>query len=185
MATQPDDRDRSILPPPDPPFRGEIEVAFKDSKADFPEPLRAPEGAPNVLLIMGDDIGYGHMSAFGGPADTPTFDRLAKQGLSYTNFHTTAVCAASRAACSPGATPIPSAWAAIPEGSTRVPGLQRHRSRAAPRPCSRSCARTGTAPPGSARPTSPRCTRSRPPDRSIAGRAAWAPSTSTASSAPA
>jgi Sulfatase len=50
-----------------------------------------------VLLIMGDDIGYGHMGAFGGPANTPTFDRLAGQGLSLTNFHTTAVCAASRA----------------------------------------------------------------------------------------
>ena len=73
--------DRTVLPPPDPPFRGKIEVAFKDSKADWPEPLRAPKGAPNVLLIMGDDIGYGHMSAFGGPANTPTFDRLAKQGL--------------------------------------------------------------------------------------------------------
>ena len=72
-------------------------MAFKDSKADFPEPLRAPEGAPNVLLIMGDDIGYGHMGAFGGPARTPTFDRLAEQGLKFTNFHTTAVCAASRA----------------------------------------------------------------------------------------
>ena len=55
-------------------------MAFKDSKADWPEPLRAPQGAPNVLLIMGDDIGYGHMIAFGGPADTPVFDRLARQG---------------------------------------------------------------------------------------------------------
>ena len=47
--------------PPDPSFRGKIEVAFKDSEAVFPEPVRAPEAAPNVLLIMGDDIGYGHM----------------------------------------------------------------------------------------------------------------------------
>jgi hypothetical protein len=72
--------DRSVLPAADSPFRGRIEVAFKDSTADWPEPLKAPEGAPNVLLIMGDDIGYGHMSAFGGPANTPVFDRLAARG---------------------------------------------------------------------------------------------------------
>lgn len=52
-------------------------MAFKDSVADCPQPLKAPKGAPNVLLLMGDDIGYGHMSAFGGPANTPTFDRIA------------------------------------------------------------------------------------------------------------
>jgi arylsulfatase len=96
MPSTRDNSDRSILPPPDPPFRGEINVAFADSKADFPEALRAPEGAPNVLIMVGDDIGYGHMGAFGGPARTPTFDRLAEQGLKYTNFHVTAVCAASR-----------------------------------------------------------------------------------------
>jgi hypothetical protein len=58
---------RSILPPPDPPFRGEINMAYADSKADTPEPLRAPDGAPNVLAIVGDDIGYGPMGAFGRP----------------------------------------------------------------------------------------------------------------------
>jgi arylsulfatase len=58
---------RASLPPPDPSFRGKIEVAFKDSEAVFPEPVRAPEGAPNVLLIMGDDIGYGHMDVRFGP----------------------------------------------------------------------------------------------------------------------
>ena len=73
--------DRTVLPPPDPSFRGTIEVALKDAKPGYTEPLRAPKGAPNVLLIMGDDIGYAHMSAFGGPAHTPTFDRLAQQGL--------------------------------------------------------------------------------------------------------
>jgi hypothetical protein len=80
MASQRDNRDRSILPPPDPPFPGEINVALTDSRADFPEPLRAPDGAPNVLIVVGDDIGYGHMDAFGGPARTPTFDRLATRG---------------------------------------------------------------------------------------------------------
>jgi hypothetical protein len=105
------DQERSILPPPDPPFRGEINVAFTDSKADFPEPLRAPEGAPNVLVIVGDDIGYGHMGAFGGPARTPTFDRLSEQGLKYSNYESRPSARRRVPACSPGATPIPSAWA--------------------------------------------------------------------------
>ena len=96
MPNQSDEHARSILPPPDPSFEGEIDGALVDSKGDWREPLKAPEGAPNVLLIMGDDIGYGHMSAFGGPANTPTFDRLAKRGLSFTNFHTTAVCSVAR-----------------------------------------------------------------------------------------
>jgi arylsulfatase len=65
--------DRTVLPPPDPAFRGTIEVALKDSTADFPEPMRAPKGAPNVLLIMGDDVGYGHMSAF-AEIDNPDGD---------------------------------------------------------------------------------------------------------------
>ena len=114
--------DRTVLPPPDPPFRGKIEVAYKDSKGEFPEPLRAPKGAPNVLLIMGDDIGYGHMSAFGGPANTPTFDRLAKQGLSFTNFHTTAVCAASRAALLTGRNAHSVGMGGVPEAAVGFPG---------------------------------------------------------------
>ena len=110
MAAQADVRDRSVLPPPDPPFQGEINVALADSNADFPEPLRAPEGAPNVLIMVGDDIGYGHMGAFGGPARTPTFDRLAERGLKYTNY-TSPLCARRRVpACSPGAIPIRSGW---------------------------------------------------------------------------
>ena len=83
MATESDRIDRTVLPPPEPPFGGKIEVAFKDSESDFPKPLSPPEGAPNVLLIMGDDIGYGHMGAFGGPARTPVFDRLAAHGLDF------------------------------------------------------------------------------------------------------
>ncbi len=114
--------DRTVLPPSDPAFRGRIEVAFKDSEADYPEPLRAPVGAPNVLLVMGDDIGYGHMSAFGGPANTPTFDRVAQQGLTFTNFHTTPVCAASRAALLTGRNAHNVAMGSVPEGSSGFPG---------------------------------------------------------------
>jgi hypothetical protein len=95
--------DRSVLPAADSPFRGRIEVAFKDSTADWPEPLKAPEGAPNVLLIMGDDIGYGHMSAFGGPANTPVFDRLAARGGS-------AKAGSTRLCRSTSPPTIPSTW---------------------------------------------------------------------------
>jgi arylsulfatase A-like enzyme len=94
----PDQPDRTVLPLPEAPFKGKIDTYFKNSTQDWPQPLKAPKGAPNVLLILGDDIGFGHMSAFGGPANTPVFDRIAKSGLRYTDFHTTPVCAASRAA---------------------------------------------------------------------------------------
>ena len=114
--------DRTVLPPPDPSFRGRSRWPSEDSEADFPEPLAPPRGAPNVLLVMGDDIGYGHMSAFGGPANTPMFDRLAAQGLSFTNFHTTAVCAASRAALLTGRNAHTVAMGAIPEVSIGFPG---------------------------------------------------------------
>lgn len=114
--------DRTVLPPPDPAFTGKIEVAIKDSKAAFPEPLRAPKGAPNVLLIMGDDIGYAHMSAFGGPATTPVFDKLAKNGLIFNNFHTTPVCSASRACLITGRNAHAVGMGIPPEGSIGFPG---------------------------------------------------------------
>ena len=120
--TDPTSIERSVLPPPDPAFKGRIDVAFKDSQADYPEPLKAPAGAPNVLLVMGDDIGYGHMSAFGGPANTPTFDRLAARGLIFNNFHTTAVCAASWAALLTGRNSHKVAMGGVPEISTGFPG---------------------------------------------------------------
>ena len=122
MASESPRIDRTVLAPPDPPFEGRIETTFKDSEADFPEPLCAPEGAPNVLLIMGDDIGYGHMGAFGGPARTPVFDRLASAGLRFSNFHTTPVCSASRAAVLTGRNAHSVGMGCIPEASVGFPG---------------------------------------------------------------
>src|SRR5262245_31088175 len=87
-----------VLPKPDPPFKGKIGETIKDSTPSYPQPLKAPKGAPNVLIILLDDVGFGHTSTFGGPVPTPTLDRLAKNGLMYNTFHTTALCSPTRAA---------------------------------------------------------------------------------------
>src|SRR6516165_884700 len=63
----------SVLPPPQPPFQGKIERTVKDSTPDFPKSIEAPAGAPNVLLILTDDVGFGATSTFGGPIQTPNF----------------------------------------------------------------------------------------------------------------
>jgi arylsulfatase A-like enzyme len=117
-----DQRDRTILPPPEGPFKGKIATAMKDSTQDWPQPLKAPEGAPNVFMIIGDDIGFGTPSAFGGPVNTPAFDRIAQQGLRYTNFHTTAVCAASRAAFITGRNAHSVGFGYIPDAAVGFPG---------------------------------------------------------------
>jgi arylsulfatase A-like enzyme len=89
---------QEVLPIPPAPFKGQIGLSVKDSKSDFPKPAEAPKGAPNVAVIILDDAGYGSSSTFGGPCQTPTLDRLAQNGLRYTQFHTTAVSSPTRAA---------------------------------------------------------------------------------------
>ena len=80
------------------PYQGVVGRTLADSKEWWPEPVKAPAGAPNVVWILIDDVGYGAAGTFGGLIRTPTFDALANNGLRYTNFHTTAVCAPTRAA---------------------------------------------------------------------------------------
>src|SRR5262245_23898849 len=87
-----------ILPLAEPRFQGRIGSTFADSKADVMTLPRAPEGAPNVLLVLLDDVGFGQTSTFGGPVSTPTLEKLAKEGLRYNTFHTTALCSPTRAA---------------------------------------------------------------------------------------
>jgi arylsulfatase A-like enzyme len=89
---------QEVLPTPPAPFKGQIGLSAKDSQSDFPQPIKAPKGAPNIVLILLDDVGFGASSTFGGPCQTPTLDRLAKNGLRYTQFHTTALCSPTRAA---------------------------------------------------------------------------------------
>ena len=90
------DVDRTILPiqAPEPPRFTELDA--RNVKAPAPFVVEAPEGAPNVVIILIDDIGFGGPSTFGGPIQTPTLDRLAAEGLRYNNFHTTALCSPTR-----------------------------------------------------------------------------------------
>ena len=80
------------LPPPSPKFGGVIKETYKDSKPWWPPRIVPPKGAPNVLLIMTDDQGYGVSGTFGGVVPTPALDRIAKSGLRYIQFHSTALC---------------------------------------------------------------------------------------------
>lgn len=97
-SAQAQSADRSILPVPSAPFAGTIAENIADAKGSPGTPVRAPEGAPNVFLMMSDDVGFAMSSAFGGPVPTPNFDRLAAQGQRYNRFHTTGICSPSRAA---------------------------------------------------------------------------------------
>ncbi|MGI9614035.1 MAG: sulfatase-like hydrolase/transferase, partial [Acidimicrobiales bacterium] len=120
--TQEQEVDRTVLPLPDPEFKGTIARTLQDSTPDWPAAVTPPEGAPNVLMIMGDDIGFGHMSSFGGPADTPNFDRIAEQGIRFNNFHTTPVCAASRACLLTGRNAHSVGMGMVPEFASGFPG---------------------------------------------------------------
>ena len=97
-ATSSDTASRDILPVPVPSFSGTMEPSLRESKPVWAEKVKAPAGAPNILLVLTDDVGFGASSTFGGPIPTPNLDRLAKQGARYNNFHTTAMCSPTRAA---------------------------------------------------------------------------------------
>lgn len=93
-----EDADTNVLPRPAKPFIGQLEPTEQDSTAVYPSELKAPEGAPNILLVMTDDVGFASSSTFGGSIPTPNLDNLAAQGLRYNQFNTTGVCSPSRAA---------------------------------------------------------------------------------------
>jgi arylsulfatase A-like enzyme len=118
------DVDRSILPIPDKPYEGEPPLDAKDPAASFPaiEPLRPPAGAPNVLIVLLDDVGFAASSAFGGPINTPTAERLAEGGLKYNRFHTTALCAPTRQALLTGRNHHTVGMGVITELATSAPG---------------------------------------------------------------
>lgn len=98
VANATDTVERSVLPIPEAAFKGRIATTARESTADFPKQIQAPDKAPNVLIVILDDVGFGHAGTFGGAVSTPTMDSLAREGLRYTRFHTTALCSPTRAA---------------------------------------------------------------------------------------
>src|SRR5499427_830855 len=113
---------QEALPRPEAPFKGKIGRTVKGSVPDFPKGVEAPKGAPNVLLILTDDVGFGATSTFGGPIQTPAFDRVASSGLRYNQFHTTALCSPTRAALITGRNHHSVASGNITEFATGYPG---------------------------------------------------------------
>jgi arylsulfatase len=115
---------REILPIPDQPHTGLITYDAKDPDTTFPpiEPLRPPKGAPNVLIVLLDDVGFGASSAFGGPVNMPTAERLAETGLKYNRFHTTALCSPTRQALLTGRNHHTVGMGGITEIATSAPG---------------------------------------------------------------
>lgn len=130
---------QNVLPKPPTPFAGKIGETYADSVEAFPSPVTAPEGAPNIFVILTDDVGFGSASTFGGPIPTPNLDRLAERGLVYNRFHTTAMCSPTRAALLTGrnhhavgnasvsdiATGYPGYWSVIPKSAATVAEILR------------------------------------------------------------
>jgi len=124
MATRNEGIGRETLPIPDRTKMGLTTFDAKDPETNYPpiEPLRPPKGAPNVVVVLIDDVGFGASSAFGGPCRTPNFERLAADGLRYTRFHTTALCSPTRAALLTGRNHHTVGMGSITELATSAPG---------------------------------------------------------------
>ena len=185
MASNSGDMRRDVLPIPDQPQTGLVTYDAKDPDTAFPpiEPLRPPEGAPNVLIVLLDDVGFGASSAFGGPCATPTAERLAANGLKYNRFHTTALCSPTRQALLTGRNHHSVGMGGITEIATSAPGYNSIRPNTAS-PLAETLKLNGT------RRLSPAsATRCRSGRRARSGRSTRGPaeaagsSTSTASSA--
>ncbi len=113
----------AVLPRPDFHFPGNVGRTYLDSdKPQFPQPVQAPKGAPNIVLILLDDAGFGQFSTFGGGVPSPTMDKLAAEGLRYNRFHTTALCSPTRAALITGRNHQSCAFGTIAETATGYDG---------------------------------------------------------------
>ncbi|MCH9716179.1 MAG: sulfatase-like hydrolase/transferase, partial [Gammaproteobacteria bacterium] len=98
QATTAQEYDRSVLPIPNPQTPPIREMDARKATKPAPFEVKAPEGAPNVVVVLIDDIGFGATAPFGGAIETPTFERLAQNGLRFNRFHTTAICSPTRSA---------------------------------------------------------------------------------------
>ncbi len=128
-----------VLPVPSEAFGGKVGMISTDSVAQYPRAVSAPAGAPNILLVMTDDVGFGAASAFGGPIPTPSLERLAMSGVRFNSFNTAAMCSPSRAALLTGRNPhvvsagsivdlssgFPGYWARIPRSAATVARILR------------------------------------------------------------
>ncbi|QYZ70668.1 arylsulfatase [Neotabrizicola shimadae] len=114
--------DRTVLPLAEPPRPVSTVLDVRDAVAPPIFEVTAPEGAPNVLLILIDDLGFGGTSAFGGPVSTPSFDAIAQEGVRFTNFHTQATCSPTRAALLSGRNHHVANMGGIAESGTAFPG---------------------------------------------------------------
>jgi arylsulfatase len=111
------------LPRPDFHFKGEVGRTYLDSDpATFPQIVRPPKGAPNIVLILLDDVGFGQFGVFGGGVPSPNMEKLAAQGLRYNRFHTTALCSPTRAALITGRDHHMSGNGSITEAATGYDG---------------------------------------------------------------
>ncbi len=124
MTSSTDNLQRDVLPIPDRDQAGSNTYDAKDPNSKFPpiRQLRPPKGAPNVLIALIDDVGFGASSAFGGPIDTPVAERLAAAGLKYTRFRTVALCSPTRAALLSGRNHHSVGMGGITEIATSAPG---------------------------------------------------------------
>jgi arylsulfatase A-like enzyme len=114
--------DGRYLPPPPQSFKGKIELNAAQSTPAWPARVVPPQGAPNILLIMTDDVGFAAPSTFGGVIPTPALDRIAASGLRYTNFHSTALCSPTRAALITGRNHHSVGFGVVSEGASGFPG---------------------------------------------------------------
>lgn len=116
------DLDRTSLPIKEPSYPAYRELDVRNTQPPPRFQVTAPKGAPNVVIILIDDLGFGATTTFGGPIPTPTFDMLAKSGLRYNNFHTTALCSPTRVALKSGRNHHTANAGSIMESSTAYPG---------------------------------------------------------------
>jgi arylsulfatase len=117
--------DGNQLPAPPQKFGGKIERNAAQSRPYWPARIEPPKGAPNILLIMTDDSGYGVPGTFGGVIPAPALDRIANKGLRYTHFHSTALCSPTRAALITGRNHHSVGYGVIAEAATGYPGYDR------------------------------------------------------------
>lgn len=114
--------DRTVLPIPEPKRPTYTELDVRDATPPAQFQVKAPPGAPNVVLVLLDDLGFAGTSPFGGPVGTPSFEQIANEGLAYNNFHTTAVCSPTRAALKSGRNHHVNNMGSIIETGTAFPG---------------------------------------------------------------